>query len=169
MNWPAEASQWLHRTVANASWDFRQMVFFADLAIHSRKFHTPFILLIREHNACLEKGDKVLCLLQLWVLPLSNLGGGVWRFFFEAFFMGAPDSPSPSACRRTSLVWSTMAFDPTPGKTTRTGKMPFPPFNPSWHFSRYFSAIAPRVFRPADSSSSPLVSSQASHPNVCTT
>ena len=63
-------------TGANASRDFRQMVFFAAMAMHSRKFHTRFIFLIREHNACLEKGDKVLCLLELGVLPIFQSGRG---------------------------------------------------------------------------------------------
>ena len=82
-------------------------------------WHTSYRQQIKEHNGYSEKGDKVLCLLQLGVLPLSLWGGGVRRCYSEKFFIVAPDSPSPSACRLTSLVWSTMAFDPTPGKTQR--------------------------------------------------
>jgi len=76
-------------------WDFRKMVFFTAMATHSRNFPTRFMFLIREHNTCLEKGDKVLCLLSLWVLPQALWGEDVRRFFFEDIFMGAPDILSP--------------------------------------------------------------------------
>ena len=107
-------------TGANASRDFRQMVFFAAMVMHSHKFHTRFIFLIREHNACLEKGDKMLCLLELGVLPIFQSGRGSPARYFDGILLVAPDSPSPSACTHRSLVWSTMAFDPTAGKTPRT-------------------------------------------------
>jgi hypothetical protein len=66
--------------------DFRKMVFFAALAPHSHKSCACSIYLFREHNTCLEKGAKVLCLLELWVLPQSLLGrGSPARYFLEHF------------------------------------------------------------------------------------
>ena len=94
--------------------------------------------------------------------------------FLKTFSWVRRTSSPRSPCTHLSLEGFRMAFDPTTGKTQRTGKIPFPPFDPSWHFSCYFSAIAPRVLCPADSSNAPLVSSQASpsegvnHVNVLT-
>ena len=61
----------------------------------------------------------MLCLLQLRVLLLSFWGGGVRRVYFYRILLVTPDSPSPHACTHLSLVWSTMAFYPTTGKTPR--------------------------------------------------
>ena len=82
------------------------------MALHSI---SPF----KEHNGSFSKGDKVLCLLELRVLPLSLWEGESGAVFQKSFSWYAPDSPSPSACRRISLKWSMMAFDPTLGKTQR--------------------------------------------------
>ena len=50
---------------------------------------------IKEHNGSFKKGDKVLCLLELGVLPVSFWGGGVGRVYFYRILLVAPDSPSP--------------------------------------------------------------------------
>jgi hypothetical protein len=63
------------------------------------------------------------------------VGRGSPALNFYGILLVAPDSPSPHACTHLSLKWSTMAFDPTTGKTPRTCKKPFPPFDPSWHLS----------------------------------
>jgi hypothetical protein len=57
------------------------------------------------------------CLYPIW----EGESGAVIQ---KSFSWYAPDSPSPSACRFTSLVWSMMAFDPTTGKTPRYEPLP---------------------------------------------
>jgi hypothetical protein len=68
-------------------------------------------------------------------LALDSVGRSSPALNFYGILLVAPDYFSPSACRFTRLVWSTMAFDPTTGKTQRTCQMPFPPFDPSWHLA----------------------------------
>jgi hypothetical protein len=88
---------------------------------------TTFDLINRGAQRSFLKGDKVLCLLRLGVLPHTLGGGGVRRFSFGNFSLYAPDSPSRHPCTHQSQVWFRMAFDPTPGKTQRTCQMPIPP------------------------------------------
>ena len=74
-------------TGANASRDFRQMVFFAAMAMHSRKFHTRFIFLIREHNACLEREIRCCAYCNYGSCLFFNLGGGVRRVILMGFYL----------------------------------------------------------------------------------
>jgi hypothetical protein len=98
------------------------------------------------------KGDKVLCLWRLWVLLLSQWGGGGrGGFFFRRFFFFPQPPPPPHACRRTSLVWSMMAFDPTPGKTSGHEKSHSLPLPFLAFFMGYTSAAAQDLVPPGNS------------------
>ena len=64
-----------------------------------------------------DKGRQGVVPIAIKGLASLFLGRGVRRIYFYGILLFAPDSPSPSACRFTKLVWFRMAFDPTLGKT----------------------------------------------------
>jgi hypothetical protein len=90
---------------------------------------------IKEHNGSFSKGDKVLCLLYLWVLPHSKQRGGVRRFSFENVSLYAPDSPSPHACTHLSPKWSTMVFQLDRRQDPKDMQKAIPSLYPSWLFA----------------------------------
>jgi hypothetical protein len=74
---------------------------------------TTFDLTNRGAQRSFLKGDKVLCLLRLGVLPHTLGGGGVRRCFFEEFFIYAPDSPSRSRLQayQSGVVYNVFRSD----------------------------------------------------------
>ena len=64
-----------------------------------------------------------------------NGEGESGAFLLKKYSLYAPDSPSPSACRLTSLKWSTMVCRPDHRQDPTDMKHALPPFNPSGHVS----------------------------------
>jgi hypothetical protein len=82
---------------------------------------------IRERNASSSKGDKVLRLLELGVLPLSFWGGGVRRVIFITFYLlrrTPPPHPRAGVPVWCGLRWLSIR----PQARPKDMHMPFPPF-----------------------------------------